>query len=222
MEIKLSFSQIILGGVVAMIVGFLGAIGADTWSVIKPIVTTATISPSITVWQILSFIAIGIGILSIIGGYSAKQRFKLKKKQLVITPEEKLDDLLFDLRQFIKDWHRRHILYTGYRRLIENRGIWQYQSRMRKQSQRIQGKIKPIQELKIANSEKTFDDLGKVADRLVDLGVDIEFSFQSLKLEKQTLKDDPTKLQKLIIEGDKICKDLLPVICDLEKFRKVL
>lgn len=136
------------------------------------------------------------------------------------SPENKLDDMLIELRRFARDWNRRSPWKTGYRRLIESRQIWLYLDRVSEQAQRIQRKIKPLQS--IAINASTLSNLSNVADRMVDLGLEIETTFQTIKLEKESLKADPNKIQKLILDGDKIFADLKPIISELEKLRKKL
>jgi archaellum component FlaC len=56
----------------------------------------------------------------------------------------------------------------------------------------------------------------------VDLGLEVESTFQTTKAIKWALENEPNRIKRLVSEGDNICNDLITVISQLEKSRKHL
>ncbi len=138
------------------------------------------------------------------------------------TPKFKLKDLINEIDLFVNRWKRRYVGKTGYGQQIILRSITGDEcNKIRDHSWEIQTKIKPVRDLRIENSDNVLNSLGEIADRMAELGVNVENTFQ-FKLMKQVDKIEQSAIDNLLSEGDKICDDLKSVTKQLVQLGKYL
>jgi hypothetical protein len=137
------------------------------------------------------------------------------------TYDSKLDELILEIELFIRKWRTSTFLKTCYRRDIELKGMWGNRGKIREHSRQISKKIRPLQNLHIGGIDTTISLLSSITDKMVDLGLEVETTFQSAKKIAEISKSEPNKIKHLISDGDKICHDLNDIISRLEKSRAV-
>jgi hypothetical protein len=136
--------------------------------------------------------------------------------------DDKLDDLLKEIESFISKWRRSAFLKVCYRRDIETKAMWGNRGKISEHSKEISKRIKLLRSLQITDLKLNLEELEKIVDRMVDLGLEVKETFESIQSIEQSLKSEPNKINQLLMEGDSIAKDLIDIIPRLEKLRRDL
>ena len=119
---KSYFKNKIGAGIALLCVGVLYGAGNDAWNLIKTnFLHPSLIIPSTTMPQIITYILVGFGIVLLIWALVDKKMKSSKVTTVPRTRENILDDLIKELENFIKKWHKRTGLGQGYRKQILNK-----------------------------------------------------------------------------------------------------
>lgn len=135
------------------------------------------------------------------------------------TDDEKLLDLIYSLDLFIKKWRNSCVFKVSYRRDIEMQSMWENRGKIREHSRDIRNTIKPLRSLQSPNHKVILDSLESILNRMVDLGLEVESTFETTKTIKRDLESEPNKINRLISEEYNICRDLTNIVSQLEKLR---
>jgi hypothetical protein len=106
-----------------------------------------------------------------------------------------------------------------YKRAIEMKTMWKNRQKIREHSKNIRNKIKPLRSLQTQSLKEVLECLESIIDKMVDLGLEVESTFETTKTIKIDLESEPNKINRLILDGDNICRDLTNIVSQLEKLR---
>ena len=140
-----------------------------------------------------------------------------EKRALISKSEPNLGDLLKEIEFFIQKWRKSTFLKVCYRREIEMKSMWQNRGKIREHSREIRQRIRPLRRLQ--GSKPTLDSLENIINRMVDLGLEVESTFETTKTINEALQTEPNRINRLMYEGDRICEDLTNIVSQLEKLR---
>jgi hypothetical protein len=139
------------------------------------------------------------------------------KGRLISSSEAKVDDLVKEIEDFITNWREGSGILDGYRAHIEQRKMLWYRGKIKEHSTKIRKKIRPLR--KVPDSRAVLDSLGAVLDKMFVYGREIESIFASNLPQDKLSRIEQTEIDRLVTEGDNICKELEGVVLQLEKFR---
>jgi len=200
--------------------GFFDAIGGDVWLYLKTLVTDSNMEKPVEIKpaEIMSLVLSIAGIITLVFAYYMHTRTKNRGKE---SSEEKLNNVIQEIKQFIKKWNKGiPLLTTGYRKEILEGAIWlKRPEKILKHSIFIKRRIAQVKELKIKNSSIVLNNLTDISNEIAQLGNDVENTVLTQRLEYEALKKDPELFKKFVDTGDKICSDLKQIILELEKLR---
>lgn len=209
----------LLGGAGAIAVGFLSGIGSDAWLWLK---SGLDDSPNWSFWseQTLSYIAVCIGIGSIVIGFLKFRKEKTAGKEK-IHAEIKLNDLIKELQNFNRKWNRGILfMRRSYRTQILKKTIWnQNPEKIRTLSVKIKRKNAIFKELKIKNSSTIVNSITDISNGIAELGLEIEDVFLTPRQEAEAQIKDPNIFQNFVNTGDNICHEIISALKELEKLR---
>ncbi|MGB6784928.1 MAG: hypothetical protein WBE60_03500 [Nitrosotalea sp.] len=136
--------------------------------------------------------------------------------------KSKLEDLIQELDAFRKKWSKRRGWKIGYRSNIQDRNMGKGTiEELREKSRQIQWKIKYFKELEIADSQNVLIPLEQIADRITAFTLEIESTFQD-KYLKEAKKIESEKINRLLLDGDRINGELKLLIQQLESLIRKL
>jgi len=200
--------------------GFLGGIGEDLWITLKATLTESEVQPSVSfnIDNILSYSLAVAGVVLLSWYFYKHNIVENRGKQ---SPESKLNDLIKEVKKFIKKWNRGLPLLTvGYRQQILDKSIWNERpEKILRHSIFFKRRIAQVKELKIKNSSSILNSLTDISNEIAKLGNDIENTVLTERLEDEALKKDPKIFENFVATGDKICEDLKTIILELETLR---
>lgn len=132
--------------------------------------------------------------------------------------EERLNDLLKEVDNFILEWKRRLGFKIGYKRQIETKEIYKDIKNFPKHAKMLQHGIRSMDNIPNDNLTLTLQKLTIQVNEIIQLGSDLETAFRFLQL-KEAKKIPNEKVTELIKKGDQICTDLREIRTDLQKLR---
>ena len=203
-----------IGAVIAIIIG---------------IVLLATVFGGINLTDFNTQLAVSLVLLAVGTGYwtlkpqidrrvaNQPTEVKPKRRTLLPTSESKLDDLINEIDSFIVGWREGSGILAGYRTYIQKRRMFTTRKKIKEHSTKIRRKIKPLRRL--SYSKTTLDSLITILDKMFAFGQEIESTFVSNISSSELLRMEQDRIDRLVSEGDNICKELMDVVSKLESLR---
>lgn len=127
------------------------------------------------------------------------------------------DGVAREIEDFITKWRERAGFYAGYRRSIETRLMLPQREKVKEHSKGIRRKINYLRGFR--GSKPILDSLVAIADKMLELGQEIESTFPRKMVSSELSKIEQSKLDSLISKGDNICIELINIELQLEKLR---
>jgi len=170
---------VIAGGIMA------GAIADnimnEAWLLIQSLITQTVPQDPITVEQVFRYLAMAVAIILVsLGLYRQKTNLDDQNQEL------KLDELIKEIKKFIKKWNKGiPFISSGYRKQILERTIWnQNPNKIGKHAIKIKRKAAKVRALNIQNSISLMASLNKIVERIDALGYEVASTVFTLRQEK--------------------------------------
>jgi hypothetical protein len=198
-------------------------IGAVTVIIIG-IVLLATVFGGINLVDYVTQVAVGLTLVAFgivywtfkpyIDRRVANQHVEIKPRT---TSKSKLDELIQEIEDFIKKWSKGPSLGVSYRMDIEERAMMGNREKIKEYSEEIYSKINRLRRFR--GSKATLDSLETVADKMSNLGKEVSSTFGREVTRNQLLGMEQNRIDRLVSEGDTICRELEDIVSQLKKLR---